>query len=897
MNIEELIKDRDFYKYAEDVVNDKIKSGVLIKLACKRFLNDCKREDLYFDLKKVDKFFKFCELFRHYKSNDCNSLGKKFELATWQKWVMANLIGFYQKKNGRRRFNTALLCIARKNGKALDINTPIPTPNGWKTMGDIKEGDFVWGADGKPTKVVYTTDIMYNHNCYKITFEDGEEIIADADHNWEVKRNSKKTVKTHIETTEEIFKSIYYRVRNDGKGIEYLVRIPMNKPTISDNIKLPLDPYTLGCWLADGTNDKPNFTIGKNDVGLYDRISKIYGSPKIYIDRRNPNVITLKYTGDKGKNNSLLRHSLIECDLLGNKHIPEIYLRAGTQQRIELLQGFMDSDGYISESGQCEFVQKNIEITNGICEILSSLGIKYKRITKIPTINGKECDAVQRVQFYCDKSNSCFTIQRKYERLKDSLNKRMLYKSIKKIESVESVPVKCISVDNEDHLYCCGKKYTVTHNTALAAVISLWFLFDEAGASVGLAANSREQASLAFDDVTKFASQIDPKEKTIKRYRNYLKSDFNSGRLKVFASDSSSMDGENLGFILIDEYHSASDNKVYAVLESSQVSRPNPLLLVISTVGYNLNGPMKTMYDVDVEILNGIKTDDNRFIAIYQMDEGDDWEDENNWIKANPNLGESLTYESLRKEKVKAKNSSSKLNEILTKNFNVWCNSSEVWIPDSYLLKTFKKIDVNKFKDCECYCGIDLASTGDMTAVSFMFLDENNNKYFKNYYYLPEIALVESSNRELYKYWKRQGYLTITPGNVTDYNYIINDIMKMYNIVNLRNIFYDNWNSTQAIIQMSELGLNCTPYSQSIGNFNKPTREMERLIRQNNVTIDNNEITLWMFRNVDLKNDWNNNIKPVKTSKEKKIDGIVAMLMSLGGYLDTPHYSGGIFVM
>lgn len=546
------ISGTEYYQYAQNVVSGNIVTGKLIKLACQRFLDDCQRDDLYFDKKKVDKFFKFCSLFRHYKTTDCDSLGKNFVLEPWQQWVMSNLIGFYYKATGKRRFNSAMLCLSRKQGK-----------------------------------------------------------------------------------------------------------------------------------------------------------------------------------------------------------------------------------------------------------------------------------------------------------------------------------------------------------TALAAVICLWFLLDEAGSSVGLAANSRSQAALAFEFVSKFASQIDPKQKNLRRYRSTIKCDANSGELKVFAADAQRLDGENLSFALIDEYHAAKDNSVYAVLRSSMTSRPNPLILVITTVGFNLTGPMKKMYDVDIEILHGIKQDDNRFSAIYQMDEGDDWEDEDNWIKHSPNLGVSVSYDNLRKAKQEALNNPATLNETLTKNWNVWCSVTECWIPDTYILNCMtQKLNLDDFKECECYVGVDLSCVSDMTAVSYLLKKEDDERYYYyTDYYLPESCLVESPNRELYKEWVSSKQLKLTPGNVVDYDYITNDIMLNYNRFNLQKIGYDQFNATSWAIKCTELGLPLQPYSQSIGNFNKPTKDFERQIRCREAVIDRNEITLWMFRNVSIKQDYNGNAKPVKVFADKKIDGIISMVEALGIYLSVPHYSGSIMTI
>ena len=138
------------------------------------------------------------------------------------------------------------------------------------------------------------------------------------------------------------------------------------------------------------------------------------------------------------------------------------------------------------------------------------------------------------------------------------------------------------------------------------------------------------------------------------------------------------------------------------------------------------------------------------------------------------------------------------------------------------------------------------------------------------------------------------GYLTVTPGNVTDYDYITNDIVKIGKTLNIQKIFYDPYNSTQWAIDCTEIGLPLEPYAQNMANFNRPTKELERLILSGNCTLDNNEINRFCFQNVTIKADHNGNVKPIKSVDRKKIDGVIAMLMALGGYLLTPKYSNTI---
>lgn len=437
--------------------------------------------------------------------------------------------------------------------------------------------------------------------------------------------------------------------------------------------------------------------------------------------------------------------------------------------------------------------------------------------------------------------------------------------------------------------------------TALAAALCMYFLIadGEDGAEVDLAANSKQQAHIAFDFCSNFARQLDPQGKFLKAYRDTVTMNVNSSKLRVFSSDDSKLDGFNASFALLDEYHSAPNSKVRDVIKSSMGMRRNPHLCTITTAGFNKVLPCYKLRSTGVEILQKVKEDDSFFIIIYSLDEEDDWTNENVWVKSSPNLNVTVTSKYLKEQIQSAINNPSEEVGVKTKNLNIWCDSIEVWISDNYINEVTDNINLSDFSEDDfCFVGIDLAAVSDITAVSYLIAKEDDTLYFKTDYYLPETMLTESPNRELYKHWHRTGQLKITQGNVTDYDYIVNDLMQNYEKLSIRKIGYDSWNSTQFAINATELGLPLEPYSQSIGNFNKPTRELERLIRSKKVVIDNNEITRWMFRNVALKSDHNGNVKPNKgAGKDKKIDGIIAMIEALGEFLDTPRYKGEIFVI
>lgn len=428
--------------------------------------------------------------------------------------------------------------------------------------------------------------------------------------------------------------------------------------------------------------------------------------------------------------------------------------------------------------------------------------------------------------------------------------------------------------------------------TALSAAISLYCLVaeGEANAEVILAANSREQARICFEAVSKYGKKLDPKEQYIRSYRNESK--FGNNVVKVVASDSSKLDGLNCSCVILDEYHAAKTSNVYDVLKSSQVMREQPLFIIITTAGFDKRSPCFSLRSTAKEILEGLKQDEAQFIAIYTLDLGDDYTKNKNWIKSNPNLDITVRSQSIKDEIIKAKNNISLETGVKTKNLNIWCDTTTTWIADKYILQASKNISFDDLSkdETEIIVGVDLSSNSDITAVSYMFLkDEKFNFIVK--YYLPEDSLNSANDKEYYKIQHSKGNLILTPGNVVDYNFILNEILEVNKNFFISKLAYDTWNSAQFAISATQNYLTLDPYPQTIANFNRPTKEFERLILQNQIVLQNNEVTRWMLSNVYLRMDANGNVKPDKSKKDKKMDGVIAMLMCLGEYLNTPRWN------
>jgi phage terminase large subunit-like protein len=286
--------------------------------------------------------------------------------------------------------------------------------------------------------------------------------------------------------------------------------------------------------------------------------------------------------------------------------------------------------------------------------------------------------------------------------------------------------------------------------TALSAALGLYHLIadGEDGAQVLLAANSKEQSHICYDMTAEFCKGFYPRADYLRRFRADILFDKTNSMLKVLAADSDKMDGYNCSFGLIDEYHSAPNSKVRDVVRSSQAMRVNPLLLTITTAGFDKTLPCYDLRTVCTEVIAGLKEDDSMFSVIFSLDEGDDWADHKNWIKSNPNLGITVNESFIRKQVLQAKNNPSDEIGIKTKNLNIWCDTNQTWIPDDYIIKSTRDIAFNEFVGEEAYIGVDLSSTQDFTAVSYLFYREGK-KYFILKYYLPAESLKTRADKEI----------------------------------------------------------------------------------------------------------------------------------------------------
>ncbi len=386
-----------------------------------------------------------------------------------------------------------------KMGKALALDTPLPTPTGWTTMGEVQVGDTVFDEQGNPCKVTYATGVQLDRECYEVEFSDGNKIVADAEHLWFTMYNGKGSVKN----TKQILDTLKERTRGDNKH-----SIPTAGPLQTAAAELPIHPYVLGVWLGDGCKASARVTAGSADSG--ELLKNLEGAGvipgAIHQDNRSSaqtfqmrlrKVGCLRGHGPEhmrrngcgacdterqrclksGKPmapavNGQLNRRLRDHGLLGNKHVPAVYLRASEAQRRELLQGLMDTDGSITDPGQCEFTTTLPALRDGMMELLRSLGYKPTCAEQCAMLNGNDHGPKWRISFKAYSNEPVFKMKRKADRLgpAPTTRQRSGTRQIVAVRAVPSVPVKCIEVDSESHLYLAGEGMIPTHNTAMNPV-------------------------------------------------------------------------------------------------------------------------------------------------------------------------------------------------------------------------------------------------------------------------------------------------------------------------------------------------------------------------------------------------------------------------------------------
>lgn len=369
--------------------------------------------------------------------------------------------------------------------------------------------------------------------------------------------------------------------------------------------------------------------------------------------------------------------------------------------------------------------------------------------------------------------------------------------------------------------------------------------------------------------------------------------------MRALGGDSKTQDGINSHLSIIDEYHAHANDGVKENLESSSVNRKHAITYHITTAGVNLAGVCKNYEDAVTEVLEGRKTDDHLWIMIHDLDEGDDWNDEQNWFKANPLLGNGLKIEAIRVEYTKAINQPSKIPNFKTKHLNMWVDAPQIWIPQEIWQRNkVDEIPIEKFRDYGAFAGLDLSTTIDITC--FIVLsepDDNDCRYLKPFFFCPQDMIQRKSkeDRVPYDYWVQQGYIIATPGSTVDYKTVESYVRENYRELNVTRVEADRWNCESMAQNLIEDDYSISYFGQDIGNISFPTKQFEKLVYDGKILHDGNPVLTWMLAGCVVIRDPNDNIKVHKGKSNnggRRVDGIVAAIMALGGSLSPEDEKG-----
>jgi phage terminase large subunit-like protein len=447
--------------------------------------------------------------------------------------------------------------------------------------------------------------------------------------------------------------------------------------------------------------------------------------------------------------------------------------------------------------------------------------------------------------------------------------------------------------------------------TTLWSGIGLYLFFadGEPGAEVYCAATKKDQARILFSEAERMRKASPSLKKRILSFKDNMNVPATNSKFEPLGSDEDTLDGLNPHGALVDELHAHKDRGLWDVLDTATGSRRQSLLAAITTAGFNRESVCYKQNEYGQKVLEQVLDDDSFFVYIACLDAGDDWEDERNWPKANPGLGVSVKLESLRVQANKAKNEPTALNAFLRLRLNVWTQQNTRWMPIDkwnecvgYSLagidaKVLRGKVLGELAGKHCYAGLDLSSKVDLTAYVKVFPPgEGNDKFVAICnFYMPEDNVYKrvKEDRVPYDLWIREGFITATPGNVVDYDWIKGDILRDAAKFEIRELAFDPYNAMQTATQLKNEGIQTVEFRQGFLSMSEPTKELMKIVLQKKLAHLSDPVLRWNAANVVVKQDEAGNLKLNKDKSPDKIDGLVALVMGLGRAIANPGDAGG----
>ena len=450
--------------------------------------------------------------------------------------------------------------------------------------------------------------------------------------------------------------------------------------------------------------------------------------------------------------------------------------------------------------------------------------------------------------------------------------------------------------------------------TLLAAGVALLMLigggqmkpngkFDpEAGAEVYFVATKEDQAKIGWGDCRKMVKRSPGYADKLTTKQREIIFESADGVCRYLGSDSDTLDGLNPNCAIKDEFHAWPDRNLHDVIEDAFGARTQPLDFIITTEGTLRNGVHDEISAHARAVLEGKGkyTDESFFAAIYQIDEEDDPFDENAWRKANPNLGVSKSVDYMRDQAAKARLMPGKLSTFLTKQLDRRTDVQDRWLSVDMWDACEGVVDPVALKGRQCFAGLDLARSRDMSALALVFPDDAGGFDVLMRYWIPEEEMQERIGRDRVPYdqWAREGLIGTTDGNVADFRRIESELIALAKDYPIQELAYDPMFATDLAMRLKDdAGVNTVDFVQTFKNYAMPCKELERLLISGKLRHGGHKVLRWNAGNVVVRTGPSGNQMPDKAKSSQRIDGISALLMALGRAVtrEAPTIGPGIF--
>lgn len=414
--------------------------------------------------------------------------------------------------------------------------------------------------------------------------------------------------------------------------------------------------------------------------------------------------------------------------------------------------------------------------------------------------------------------------------------------------------------------------------TTLSAGIALYLLAveKERGAEIYSAAADRKQAGLCFEIAAEMVRQSPRLSKILTIFRDSIILNGTNSFYKAISADIETKHGFNVSGLIFDELHAQPNRGLWDTLTGGTLSRKQPLIVAITTAGYDRTSICYEQYDYACKVRDGIIIDERFYSAIFEASPKDDPFSPETWAKANPGLGTILPLESIEEESTRAKNQPSYLNTFKRLNLNIWTTSEQAWIsPQVWDIGNKGVIDLDKYKGTAGYLGLDMASSGDMISMVLILPKE---KIIKAWHWTPANPNVKPKTD--YTNWVAAGWITAVPGNAHDYPLVESKIIDLCMNFEIKKIGYDRWGMEEMAQRLLAAGAPLVPVNQTTKHLNEGTLKIEGLALQGELNHGGDPVLSWMINNVMIVEDSFGFKKPDKKKSKDKIDGAMALVIA-----------------